>query len=393
MQNDKLIEFLNPWASFLGEFKSTWQMNKFLRLPHQMIALFCGNQSFKTSGVCYQYVLRVVGLHPVPKKNVVYFECKRRNIDDMAPHGFYMFKDCGELVRGWERGTFGVKSLPPDGKCPECGEDLVIHQRTSRKIRLCSETLPGDKEKISDDGSETAESKNTVYPEIMKWMPQNLIKRDITFRNPTLIVTDPWKGMELTGTVNRGGDVVFDFVSYSQTVQSGAGVQRMSTYADEEPSKDFWDEQLPRLLKEDGDIILGLTPAYSLTWTFDELFERAQVYYRTDAVVKYLNESEKVDTYKTVQVVNNNSEIAVVQSATDDNPTLPSDVIDKMFANIDDPDVMATRRYGIHRQVSGRIFKSFDYKVHFIDLSEYFPDGIFSDYHHYRMIDYHSHNK
>jgi hypothetical protein len=54
---------------------------------------------------------------------------------------------------------------------------------------------------------------------------------------------------------------------------------------------------------------------------------------------------------------------------------------------------MATRRYGIHRQVSGRIFKSFDYRIHLVNLDEYFPDGIFRDYHHYRMVDYHPHNK
>jgi len=334
-----------------------------------------------------------MGQHPVPKKNVVYFECKRRDMDNTAPHGYYMFNDMGTLVRGWERGTFNIRSLPKDGKCPECGEDIVIHQRTSRKIRLCSETLPGDKEKISDDGTETAEAKNTVYPEIMKWMPPNLVKRDITFRNPTLIVHDPLKGFELNGTVNRGGDIVFDFVSYSQTIQAGAGVQRMSIYCDEEPNKDFWDEQLPRLLKEDGDIILGLTPAYNLTWTFDELFERAQVYYRTPRVCDFLNDTEKVDTYKPVITTDTTENIAVVQSSSYDNPTLSEDVVDQMCVNIDDPDVLATRIYGIHRQVSGRIFKGFDYKVHYIDLDEYFPDGIFKDYNHYRMIDYHSHNK
>lgn len=393
MNDPKFIEYINHFAAFLGDFKPTWQMRKFLRLPHSKIALFCGNQSFKTSGVCYQYVLRVLGQHPVPKKNVVYVECKRRNPDDLSPHGNYWFKDNGVLVRGWERGTFNVFGIPEDGKCPECGEDLVIHQRKSRKIRLCSETLPSDKDSITDDKTQTAETRNTVYPELLKWMPQNLVKRDIRHRSPALIIHDPLKGMELNGTVNRGGDIVFDLMSYGQTVQAGAGVQRMSCYVDEEPSKDFWDEQIPRLLAEDGDLILGLTPAYGLTWTFDSLFEMAQVYYRTDAVIEYLNKTEKDKNYKNIETTDIGSDIAVVQSATDDNPTLSKEVIEAMFADVDDPDVLATRRFGIHKQVTGRIFKAFDYRIHYIDLDNYFPDGVYKSWNHFRMIDYHSHNK
>jgi hypothetical protein len=72
---------------------------------------------------------------------------------------------------------------------------------------------------------------------------------------------------------------------------------------------------------------------------------------------------------------------------------LSAEVIEDLFKSVDDPDVMATRRYGVHRQVSGRIFKSFDYRTHYRDFEEYFPDGIFESYNHYRMIDYHPHNR
>jgi phage terminase large subunit-like protein len=67
----------------------------------------------------------------------------------------------------------------------------------------------------------------------------------------------------------------------------------MSVYCDEEPPKDFYDEQLPRLLAEDGDFLLGLTPANGLSWTFDDIFEKAQVYFRTEKVVEFLNETDK----------------------------------------------------------------------------------------------------
>ncbi|MCK4328778.1 hypothetical protein KAX02_02940 [candidate division WOR-3 bacterium] len=383
---------LNDLSALLS-FKPTWQLKKFMRLPHRIISLFTGNQAFKTSAICFQYVMRVLGHHPVPKKNVVYFECKSRNQDNLAPHGYYEFIDNGVKVKGWEKGTWNIKTLPKDGKCPYCGEPIVIHQRTSNKIRLCAETLPGDKEQVSDDKTQTAETKNTIYPELKKWLPPFLLKRDITFRNPAMIVKDPLKGMTLNNTINKGNDIIFDFISYNQSIQSTAGIQRLSIFCDEESPKDFWDEQIPRLLKEDGDLLLGLTPANLMSWTYDEIFEKAQIYYRTSKVCEFLNKTEKDRNYKTLEITDSPNPIAVIQAATDDNPTLSPQVIDEMFFAVDDPDVLATRRYGIHKQVSGRIFKTFDYKIHFIDYEKYFPTGMFHDWNHYRMIDYHSHNK
>jgi hypothetical protein len=213
-------------------FKPTWQLTKFLHMPFKIIGLFCGNQSFKTSGSMYQYVLRVLGRHPIPKKNVVYFECSERNPDNLAPHGFKLYELDGYVVPHWELGTYNIVSLPKDGKCDICGAPVVIHQRKSKKIRLCAETLPGDKGSASIDGTQSVETKNTVYPELKYWMPPYLIKRDITFRNPAMIVHDRFKGMELNGSVNKGEDIVFDFMGYSQSVQAGAGVQRLSIYVE-----------------------------------------------------------------------------------------------------------------------------------------------------------------
>ena len=384
----------NQSKAILVDFKAdTWHFKKFLKMPYQITALFTGNQSMKTSSICFQYVLRVLGMHLVPKKNVLYFECSNRTPDNPAPHGFYAFKeDHGLIVKGWERGTYTIDTIPKDEKCEFCDAPLVIHERRSKKIRLCSETLPGDKESTSVDGTQTAETKNTVYPELKKWMPPYLIKRDITFRNPAMIVKDPYAGMTLNGTTNKNSDIVFDFVSYSQSIQAGAGVQRMSIFCDEEPPKDFWDEQIPRLLAEDGDLILGLTPAYQMTWTFDEIFESAAIYYRTQAVTDFLNKTDNSREFKTVEKTSSKKSIGVLMAATDDNPTLSLPVIEQMFNNVGDPDVLATRRYGIHKQVSGRIFKSFDFKIHYVDFSKYFPDGMVSNWNHYRMVDYHPHN-
>ena len=390
--SNKAVEQLNQAANFLA-FKPTWQFKRFIHMPHKIIGLFCGNQAFKTSGSMYQYVLRVLGEHPVPKKNVVYLECSERNDDNLHPHGFYRFMVDGCVVDGWEKGTWNVKKVPKDGKCTECGAPIIIHPRRAKKIRLCAETLPGDKESTSKDGTQSVETKNTVYPEFKYWMPPFLVKRDITFRNPAMIIRDPLAGLELNGTRNNGDDIIFDFMGYSQTVQAGAGVQRMSIYIDEEPPKDFWEEQIVRLLREDGDIVIGLTPAHALTWTYDEIFERASVYFRTQTICDFLNATDKTKTWNRIESTDSDQPIGVIMAATDDNPTLSADVISDIFKSVDDPDVMATRRYGIHRQVSGRIFKSFDFRVHYIDFLEYFPDGIFADYNHFRMIDYHPHNK
>jgi len=347
----------------------------------------------KTSSICFQYVLRCFGRHPVPKKNVVYFECSSRNKDNLAPHGCYKFKDSGVIVQGWERGTWNVDTVPKDGKCPFCGKPVVIHQRNSKKIRLCAETLPGDKESASENSTISAETKNTVYPELKRWLPPFLIRRDITFRNPALIVVDPLKGLELNGTKNTSDDIIFDFVSYNQSIQSTAGIQRMSIFLDEESPKDFCDEQLPRLIAEDGDLLIGLTPAHQMSWTFDDVFEKAQIYYRTPKVCEFLNSTDKTKKYDLVEITDSPNSIGVLQASTYDNPTLGAQVIEEMFSSIDDPDVFATRCYGIHKQVSGRIFKNFDYRIHYIDFDKYFPDGMFHEWNHYRMIDYHSHNK
>jgi len=81
-------------------------------------------------------------------------------------------------------------------------------------------------------------------------------------------------------------------------------------------------------------------------------------------------------------------------AATDDNPTMTKEMIDVQMDKFDDPDVKAIRRYGIFKQVSGRIFKDFNRQVHVISAKKYFPQGMFNDreWRLARMIDYHQHN-
>jgi hypothetical protein len=237
---------------------------------------------------------------------------------------------------------------------------------------LASETLPG--ETTDGKGETSTEVKNTLYPELKKWLPAFLIKKDITARSPKMVIK--------SGV--GGPDIVVEFVSYNQSVQSTAGSQRFIIKCDEEPPKAFWEEQLPRLLAADGWLELTLTPANYITWTHDEIYDRASAYYRSKTIADKFGQKE-------VEIVRDDNQIAVVQAATDDNPTLRPEVIERLFENYDDEDTIAIRRYGIFKQVSGRIFKDYD-RIHVIDEHEYFPDGINMDWFHARGCDYHGRN-
>lgn len=684
---------LNNFENFF-RFKYNWVFKRFVSLKHKIILLIYGNQSGKTSSAAYQYVLRILGLHPVANKNVVYYECSN----------------------GHEYAPYKHKIGSP---CEECAEPLKLHERQSRTFRFCSATLPGQSSTTEIDGG-TSEVKNTQYPEFKKWLPPHLIKKDITVRNPALVIEDPYGGK----------DIVVEFVSYSQSVQSTAGVQRLSIWCvaegqrvlksdgtwvpieyieeddeliaeslggyskrqrvnkvekriykgekevfkvkcqkgiefettedhlimvpglgkskykqlkylsvgdwvtcklsniegkdtidekyikwlgfligdggtsdnrimfyqkdknklenlfaeekvywhknsdgvwraelkndkfkkflkdnniwgdtcsnkkvpdiifkqsnksistflrylfgtdgwcsghliryastskrlvqdisfllrrlkiqstiterefknnwskqywinitkasdvldfcdivgvfgkdtskvrheaerrykvrnekgkrhkyttkvkiksiesvgikkvydivmrrtrsplnnflisggvvvhncDESPDMGFYEEQLPRLLAENGDLIFTYTPVDRSSWLFDELYDKASVIYRSQYIIDFIGKETKA-----AEETDSPYDIAVIMAATDDNPTLKPEVIDALFNHIDDPDVIGIRRYGIFKQLSGRIFKDFDYGVHAIS-NELFPNGIPKDWVHARGIDYH----
>ena len=214
--------------------------------------------------MAHQTVLRILGRHPIPHKNILYFECASRACRNkhryLNPPKDMICQKCGDGLGKFSGHTFRIDTIPKDGICPHCKTKVTEHIRGSRIIRFAAETLPNEKENTGEDGR-SAETKNTVYPELKKWLPKFLIKRDITFRNTSMAIVDPF----------GRGDIISEFVSYNQP-GDGAGVQRVSILCDEEPPIDFWNEQKPRLFAENGDMILGLTPANQMTWAFDEVF-------------------------------------------------------------------------------------------------------------------------
>ena len=377
----KDIETLNDFEGYLS-FIPTWMYRIFVNLPHKIIFLTSGNQSLKTASTARQYVDRILGWHPIPKKNVVYWECSKR---------FKIHRNeitLEELLKDHktkDSSTWNSLQLPQDMKCPECGSEIVQHKRGSRVFRFASETLPGENINVSKDGM-SAEVKNTQYPEFKKWLPKFLIKKDITSRNKSMIIKD----------IYGGPDIVIDFVSYNQPPQGTAGPQRISIWEDEQPDMAFHEEQFPgRLVAEDGDLLISCTPADRISWLYDEVYEKAAIYFRTKAVIEAYERLCDRPGMKKQENTNSPFDIAVIEAATDDNPTLVPSVIKDMYKDVDEvnhPEIMAIRRYGIFKQVSGRIFKSYNQGTHVISSERYFPHGIPKDWSHARGIDYHQSN-
>ena len=370
------IKQLNDFERFFS-YIPTWAFGKLINLANKRISLFTGNQALKTSSVAYQYVFRILGLHPIPKKNVLYFECVTRTSKNPSPHGYYEVQETDKIkLRGYEKGTWNVLTRPKDNICTVCGEKIRIHKRKSKIFRFAAESLPTDKNTTGTDGQST-EVRNSVYPEFKKWLPDFLIRRDpktgkrrdITVRNPAISICDPWDGEKFGDLEYNGTDIVVEFMSYNQAVAAGAGVQRMSCWMDEEAPMDFDEEQGPRLIAEDGDKIDTLTPANRMTWTYDSLFENACLYVRTQAVCDFLSKERPTPR---IEQTGSDMDIAVIQAATDDNPTLSKEAIDAEF-NIHDPDgvIIPTRRYGIFKQATGRIFKDFNPNVHIINPKKF----------------------
>jgi hypothetical protein len=280
---------------------------------------------------------------------------------------------------------------PVLGLCPIPDHNIKPEDKC-RVIRFAAELLPEDKDN---------EVKNTVYPLLKYQLPCSVVKKDITARSPVITVT-PMLG---------GKSAQLEFVSYGQTSQAQAGVERRIIIPDEVSPYEFYEESLPRLATTNGQFCVGATPIEA-GWMYTELYERARTYIRTPAVRSFLLKQygQKV---KQVEKTDSKSDICVIQAATDDNPIwelmlrqkkneikkgiiksedFPFDTVNEYLDSVfmyDDPDTIAMRRYGVFRQITGAVHKEFSWQVHVIDGKRYFPDGIPRGWKFARMIDYH----
>jgi len=239
--------------------------------------------------------------------------------------------------------------------------------RLSDPIRCVSKCLPKNDE----------DQENQQYVEFMRLMPREYIKKDLTSRNPHVIIRD-FKG---------GADKKIEFLSKKQDIDAFMSVQRSAYYQDEEIEKVKWDECQARLARPasqgtGGDTTITLTPVRGLDWTYDNIWRRAAKVYRSATICEKFN-------FPPVEEHDIDSGIEVFCWATDDNPVLTKSAVDRLAQTWGDDDDLAMRRYGVFRQVSGRIYKSFEETVHVIPWEKRWDASVFRYYWHYRMIDFH----
>jgi len=287
----------------LSKFKPHPTAYKYFMSEADTRALFKGNQAGGTVVCMLDAAMRLLGIHPVPKRN-----------------------------------------------------------RFEKPIRCISKCLPK-----SDDDEE-----NQQYVEFKRLFPTELIKKDVTARSSQMTVRDRY----------GGADRKIEFMSSKQDIDAFMSVQRAAYYQDEEIDRTKWDENHMRLIIEGGDVTINLTPVRGLDWTFDMIWKRARRIYRSKTIQRKFG----------LPAVEENDTTASLEAfcwATDDNPVINKDTIERIFSDIDDEDELAMRRYGVFRQVSGRVYKSFDPLVHIKDFDAVFNPREFATYWHYRIIDYH----
>ena len=312
----------NDLTGFIS-FRPNFLLWALLQCEADIILLDTGNQAGKNASIIENYILRIRGEHPIKKKN-------------MTP------------------------------------------ETPIRVLRFASEKLPTESEGMG-------EVSNTVYPQLKKFLPPSMIKKDITARRPALTLKPP----------QGGDDIIIEFTSYNQELQTQAGHQRWSVYLDEESPRGFYEEQIPRLLAASssgsgGDIIIGLTPAEKINWIYEDIYNRAGIFYYSDSIIEYLKQKDGTKLER-IEYLNRDHKIAVIRAATDDNPTLDIKAIEEKMSAYDDEATMEIRRYGIFHQISGVIHKAFDPRIHVINKNRYFEDGIPHEWLHTRGVDFHEH--
>ena len=238
--------------------------------------------------------------------------------------------------------------------------------RLSDPIRCVSKCLPKNDE----------DEENQQYVEFMRLFPREFVKKDVTSRNHHVIIRD----------ANGGSDKKIEFMSKKQELDAFMSVQRSAYYQDEEIERVKWDESRARLLipasqKTGGDTTLTLTPVRGLDWTYDDIWRRASKIMRSETICKKFKfpeiEEKPID-----------SGIEIFCWASDDNPLMDAATLKRHFFGYDD-DELAMRQYGVFKQVSGRIYKSFDEVIHKIPWEKRWDANTFRYYWHFRMIDYH----
>jgi len=239
---------------------------------------------------------------------------------------------------------------------------IAKRNNLEKPIRFVSKVKPQDKE----------DEENQQFVEFKRLFPPEFIKNHVTARSAIMTLRDPFGGK----------DKKVEFMASTQELDAFMSVQRSAYYQDEEIDRVKWDESLIRLLKEGGDATIALTPVKGLDWVFDKIWKRARKIYRSKLICEKYG-------FPPIEEQNTGADVEAFCWSTYDNPGLAKESIDLITGELVDEDDIAMRVYGVFRQISGRIYKSFDKLIHVVPEQEVFDAKLFRTYWNYRIIDFH----
>jgi len=338
-------------------FIQSWLYHEFINCPLKILGLFTGNKYGKTFLAARNYCDRIFGVHGVPRKNVVYFKCDAKVNGEPAGHEFspkdmrQHFPNVGHMV-----------NLDGTERCyhPDCGEPIHEVKRMDRVFRFSSACLPMQGEDIyhRKKGAmarygQAMEVKNVQHPAFRKLIPPYLVKQDCTTRSAQMVIQDP----------HGRPPVQIAFTSYKQPLVDKTGQSLMSVWYDEQAGEDEVSDGRARVIFEKGDQLLTCTPIDFTSFYFNEIFEQAQIIYRTKTITEFLLKDEGIQ-YPQIEYLDSKLSIAVFWAATDDNTLIDKQEIEDLLMTHDDPVMNNIKRYGLFKQISGRIFPQFDNNIH-----------------------------
>jgi hypothetical protein len=215
-------------------------------------------------------------------------------------------------------------------------------------------------------GDAGLEVKNTQHPAFKKMCPPYLIYKDCTTRVPNIILTD----------VYQRGPIICEFTSFKQSLVTKTGQGRLSIWGDEQMSQEEVSDAKARVVFEKGDVVLTCTPiptpSSHLSFYYNEFYEKAKIYYRTDSVRKKMTEVYGKN-YKNVERTDSKLSIAVFQASSYDNPLIDKREVDDLMLTHDDPIMNDIKVFGLFKQLSGKIFPMFDANIHCYDEAVFDP--------------------
>ena len=75
-RNDQF--YADQFAGY-NAFMQSWLYHQFINCPLKILGLFTGNKYGKTFLAARNYCDRILGVHGIPRKNVLYFKCNAKD--------------------------------------------------------------------------------------------------------------------------------------------------------------------------------------------------------------------------------------------------------------------------------------------------------------------------